>query len=345
MRGDPLYAIAALALAAFASVVWAGVDGMQDEEASLPSSLEVPFAESGHLATIWSWGRHRPDGDRALVLTDHGESRRIGVSAPSRVRWRSPNELLVEQFVSPIRDGSGTRILRVSPCGEVLKVLSDRGGLGGVEPSPGGDRVLLERDDRQGFRGIEVRSLEEDFRLETFHPRSPGLDSGSFGNMVWRPDGSLFAVGLWVPSPPRDPTRMSPRLAIASPDAPGFTRINDELPAGIADAEERWAVIPLFWNADGIYARGSRGLLRCDPDGSGCTVVYEPGEHRAVLSGSLTGDRKALLLVRDVSLDPLETRAKEIHQVSLDTGEGYVLLRLPEGVFISDLDWIADAGD
>jgi hypothetical protein len=44
-------------------------------------------------------------------------------------------------------------------------------------------------------------------------------------------------------------------------------------------------------------------------------------------------------------LDPLETRAKEIHQVSLDTGKGYVLLGLPDGVFISDLDWIAGAGD
>ncbi|MBC8292749.1 MAG: hypothetical protein H8E45_06230 [Proteobacteria bacterium] len=64
-----------------------------------------------------------------------------------------------------------------------------------------------------------------------------------------------------------------------------------------------------------------------------------------MLEGRQVNDHKALLLVKDFTVDPLEARAKEIHEVNLVTGEGRVLLRLPDGVFISDLDWINDAID
>jgi len=309
-----------------------------DVEVKAPSSFEIPFKGPGQLATIWSWGPIQ--GERALVLTSHGESRRINVEAPDRVRWCSPTELLVEQSVRPVRNGLGTRILRRR--GEVMEVLSDRDeGLGSAEPSPDGEQVLLERYDRRGFRGIEVRSLAKDFRLEVFHPASVKLGSGDFGSSVWSPDGSQFAVGLWVTNPPIDPTRMSPRLAIASRDTPGFTRVNDVLPSGMPDPEtERWAVIPLFWNEDGIYAGSNRGLLRCDPKGSGCALAYSPGKDRSIVNGTPVGTKKALLLVQDLKLDFLEIRAKEIHEVDLTTGKGHLLLRLPENVFINDIDWI-----
>jgi hypothetical protein len=310
-----------------------------------PSSFEIPFDGPGQLATIWSWGRDRPDGERALVLTAQGQSRRAEIKTPDRVRWRSPAGLIVEQSVQPVRDGSGTRILRVSREGKVLEILSDREGLAGAEPSPDGGRVLLERYDLRGFRGIEVRSLVHDFQLLTTHPRPTGPAMGSVVTPpVWSPDGSNFAAGVYVANPPKEPGRLYPRLAIAACDAPGYARLPDS-PSGQEPLEG--GVIPVFWNKDGIYVRQAKigsGLLRCDPGGSACTPVYSPGEHRAVLEGRPAADGRALLLVKDFRVDPLEVRAKELHEVNLSTGKGRVLLRLPDGVFISDLDWIGDTG-
>jgi hypothetical protein len=327
------------------TAAWAGGDAMQDEEVKPPSSFEIPFDGSGQLATVWSWGRNRPDAPKALVLTAHGESRRLDVEAPRRVRWRSPTELLVEQYVWPVRDGSGSRIVRVSREGEVLEVLSDREGLGEVEPSPDGALVVLARDNQKGFQGLEVRGLEQGFRLLIDHPKPTSPDMGSMPTPpVWSPDGSKFAVALYAPNLPEEPGRLYPRLAIVSRDTPGYTRLPDSPPGQEA---VRGGVIPLFWNEDGIYVRTTHvgsGLLRCDPKGSGCTPVYAPGEHRSLLSGVQAGGQIALLLVQDPSVDRFETRAKEIHEVNLTTGEGRMLLRLPDGVFISDLDWIGDTG-
>lgn len=315
----------------------------QHEEAKPPSSFEVPFHGPGQLATIWSWGRNRPDVNKALVVTAHGRSRRLEIEAPSRVRWGSPSELIVEQFVRPVRNASGIRILRVSPQGEVREVLSDRRGLAEAEPSPDGSSVLLVRYNENGFQRLELRSLVDDLRLLTVYPPPTDPNTGFYGHPVWSPDGSKFAVGLDVPNPRTH--HLHARLAIVSRDTPGYTRVPDSPPG---EEPVEGGVPPLFWGEDGIYVRTTKigsGLLRCDPEGSGCTPVYAPGRHRLVLGGRPVGDHEALLLVKDFRVDWLEARSKEIHQVDLATGEGHVLLRLPDGVFVDDLDWTADASD
>jgi hypothetical protein len=323
---------------------WAGGNAMQNEEIQLPSSCEIPFDGPGQLATIWSWGQDRPDGGKALVLTAHRQTRRLELEAPRRARWRSPTELLVEQHVWPVRNGSGSRILRMTRAGEVLEILSDREGLSDAEPSSDGERVLLQRNTERGFQGIEIRSLVGEFRLQADHPKptSPGL--GSMTPPVWSPDGSKFAVGLYVPISSKEPGRLYARIAVVARDAPGYAQLPD---SSTGKESERGGEIPLFWTQEGIYVRTTEigaGLLRCDPAGSGCTPVYAPGVHRLVLQGRQIDDRKALLLVKDFTVDPLEARAKEIHEVNLTTGEGRVLVRLPDGVFISDLDWIGEVG-
>ena len=346
MRRGISHGIMGLMLAVLAAAAWAGGNGMQDDEVRPPSSFEIPFEGPGQLATILSWGRDRPDGDRVLVLTSGGESRRIIVQAPTRVRWRSSTELLVEQSVQPVREGSGTQIVRMTPQGEVLEVLSDRDGLAGIEPSPGGQRVAVERYDQKGLRGIEIREVDAHFELRRKHAAPTSIDEGALSTgVIWNPDGSQLAVSLRVSNSSREPGRRSPRLAILSRDTPGYTRIPDSPPG---TEPERGGVIPLFWNQEGIYVRTTRigsDLLRCDPEGSGCTPVYSPGEHRLVLDGRQLDDQKALLLVKDFTVDPLEARAKEIHEINLATGDGRVILRLPDGVFVSDFDWIEGASE
>jgi len=321
---------------------YTGGNAMQGEEIEPPSSFEIPFNGPGQLATIWSWGRDRPDGEKALVLTIHGQSRRLEVEAPDRVRWRSPTELIVEQSVEPVRNGSGTRILRMTREGAVLAVLSDRDGLGNAEPSHTGDRVLLQRY-QQGLRGFQVRSLAQGFRVLADYPEPKNTEMGSMSTPpVWSPNGSKFAAGIYVSNPPKEPGRLYARLAIVSGDTSGYTWLPDSSPGRLP---VHGGVIPLFWNESGIYVRTARiggGLLLCDPDGGGCTPIYAPGKDLAVLEARPIANGLALLLVKDFTVDPLEARGKEIHQVDLNTGDGHRLLRMPDGVFISGIDWIKD---
>lgn len=336
--------IAAAVLVSLAVSASAG-GGIQVDDVKPPASFEIPFDGPGELASIWSWGRDRPEGGNALVLTVRGESRRVDIAAPTRVRWRSENELLVEQFVRPVIDGSGTRIVRMNRRGEVLEIVSDRKGLAHAEPSPDGRWVALERYDTKGLRSLEIRDLEAGFRLHVNHPAPPDFERGVLATgTIWSADGSRLAVPLMFPNPPDQPGRLYPRLTIVSRDTPGFSRLSDT-PRGVAGSEPG-GLFPLFWTARGIHARGTsigRGLLLCDPGGSGCTAVYTPGEDRLILEGRLVGSDEALLLVKDFRVDPLEARAKEIHQVDLVTGQGRVIVRSPDGVFIKDIDWIQKA--
>lgn len=328
--GGAARAFALALLVVVGSQARAGGESVNEGDVKPPSRFELPFDGPGQIATIWSWGPNRPDGGKALVLTVSGRSRRLDVEAPTRVRWRSPNELLLEQAVQPVRDGSGTRIARITGEGAVLAVLSDREGLAAAQPSHDGRWVALERHGQQGPLGCEIRDLEAGFRV---HASCHSSDLGSTAHAVWSPDGDQIAVAVRV----REERGLVPRLALLSRDDPRLKRLPDR-PAG--EQSETGGVVPLFWNADGIYARSHRGLLRCSAQGSGCALVYAPGDAKFAFAGVEVGEKNALLLVQDLNVDPLEVRAKEIHEVNLATGEGRVLLRLPDGVFISDLDWI-----
>ena len=73
-----------------------------------PPSFAIPFGGPGQVVTLWSWGSLRAGaGDGALVVTREGKSQRLSVRGGidpadlNRVRWRSPRELLVEQYLRP----------------------------------------------------------------------------------------------------------------------------------------------------------------------------------------------------------------------------------------------------
>jgi hypothetical protein len=301
-----------------------------------PLQYVVPYEGTGQLATIWSSGSIGPHGD-ALIITSHGESKRVDVEAPNRVRWRLPTELIVQQDILSSAT-HGDRILRIDRTGHVLAVLGDGEHLVEPQPAPGGRWLALQRLKEGGVKDLEVRDFDNDLRPLTIYPRGPELRT-LFPAIVWSPDAAHLVTTTMVQDP-QVKGALFPRLVLLDRDNSDSIRRVPDGPNG-KDAEHA-GVAPLFWNERGLYVRSNRGLLRCDPNGSGCEFVYGPGEARFAFTGTAVGNDQALLLVQDHKTDPLETRATEIHQVDLATGKGRVLLRLADGVFIDDIDWIAD---
>jgi hypothetical protein len=86
-------------------------------------------------------------------------------------------------------------------------------------------------------------------------------------------------------------------------------------------------------------------LLRCDPEGAGCVVVYEPIPLGAVHFGVELAPGDALVGVLPMEryvMPELESRAREIHRIDLATGRVKAVWRLPEHEYVSGMSWIPE---
>ena len=197
-----------------------------------PASFAIPFEGPGQLASIWSWGQPRPQSGRwALVVASGGRFDRLPFQIPKGVRWRSPEELIVEHSTPPQRSGSGWQILRVSPGGEVLEVLGDSEGLAFSEPSPDGRWLALSRLDGYGRSTLEIRDLEGGFGLRVAHhaPRTRSASSLGIGK-IWSPDGSRLAVTVWGDLFSDEPGILTVRTILVLSDRPGYALLPDRVP-------------------------------------------------------------------------------------------------------------------
>lgn len=310
-----------------AGAVTARVEGGEPMSGSSTTSpLNLPFEGPGQLLAIMSRGPARPP-NFTVLLAARGANQVLPIESPDAARWLSPQQMLV------FRSGAGMsgKILRTDLSGEVLEVIAT-GSFMAPRVSPDGKRVAVAQIiNKQGNTNLEVRDLERDFKLirSWSDEKLPTL----FGTSVWSPDGSALAVSV----DSHENGRVYDRLAVVRLDSGAITRFYDSPEDRKRD---EGGLTPILWHRSGIYARSSRGLLRCDSEGSGCEVAYHPGRDRYVVDGTLFGTDEALLLVQDRKPDPLEVRAKEIHRLNLSTGKGELWLRLPDDVFVSDIDWI-----
>lgn len=295
-------------------------------------NLALPFEGPGQLVMIVSRGW--PPNGQLVVATREG-SRVLPLEKPWAARWRSSRELIVVQSGS---GGWSDKVLRVDGTGKVLETIAD-GYFVEPEPTPDGRRLAVAHVLHDGGRtSLEIRELANGFRLvNAFPPDEIALWLSA--HPTWAPDGKRLVVS--IRSDDSDiGEHLQPRLAIVSPDSGTVERLyvdrksRKRVPRGMA---------PIFWHSRGIYVSSARGVLRCDPEGKGCDVVYNPGDAWHVIGGTAFGADEALLLVKDVKADPLEPRAKEIHRLNLSTGKGELWVRLPDDVFVSDIDWIGDA--
>jgi hypothetical protein len=297
------------------------------------SPLVLPFEGPGQLVAVMSRGPHRPP-NHAVVVATGGESRVLPLEPPSAARWLSPQKILVEHS----GPGLSGKIVRVDRTGRVLDVIAS-GAFANARVSPDRRQVVVARTiNKQGNEILEVRDLDRGFEVvRSWFPEE--LLSSLGGSVwlvpVWSPDGNALAMSV----DSQENGKVYPRLAVVPLGSSTVTRLYDSPEDHKRDES---GLIPIFWHRSGIYVRSSRGVQRCDPEGLGCEVVYHPGADRYVVNGTLFGKNEALLLVQDRKPDPLEVRAKEIHRLNLLTGKGELWVRLPDDVFVSDIDWIEE---
>jgi len=303
-------------------------DAMPSEMRSPP--FEIPFDGPGRLLMVASRGPDRPQNYLLLVATRNGTAA-LPLESPSTAEWLSPSELIASRSAP----GHPGEIVRLDREGHARDVLSTA-DLAYPRPAPDRRQVsvahFVDTPERKGIGATEIRALDRDFTLtKSFSYRDlPTLS----GVVVWSPDAKQLAVDL---RSDEDEGRVRPRLGILVLENAVVRRLYDS--AQDRERDES-GVIPIFWTSKGLYARSQRGVLRCDPTGEGCTVVYDPGNNRRVLDGTPLGGDEVLLLIQDLQADPLEARAKEIHRLNLNTGKGGLFYRLPADAFASGIDWI-----
>ncbi len=309
---------------------------------SAPSAYDIDFRGPGKLVVIWETETPAGKLERALVVYDGAGPRELRVADPLDVRWLSGGELLVGAESPPANDDElpRVRLLLVDAGTGASRAFGAPALYFDPEPSPDG-RILAVgvQVDEQGGSEFEIWSLDD--ASAPLVARSLALDEPR-----WSPDGADLVVTATVEDAEGDDGGLTvegvgfgfPRLFRVRRDLSRRRLLHD----GDAGKEpEPGGSIPLWWDARGIFARQRRGLVRCDPAGSGCALAYDPGEDRRVLGGRAHAG-EALLLVVDTRAGAGERTANELHRVDLETGVGRVIFRASGSRFPIELDWGPD---
>ncbi len=331
-------------LAKFALVVAVCLAACSRERAAGPAPYDTGFRGPGRLVVLFE--NADPAVPRVLVVHDRDGARAVAVEGARAARWLSAHALLVSQELAPTEEYGlpNTQLLRVElESGEVTP-FAPAARWFDAEPDPRGERLAagVEVDD-QGASELVLFSLAS-------RGEKPLADSPhSLDRPRWSPDGESLVVLQTVEDPdgPDSETGMSfggqevafPRLFRVSATLEGkLSLLRDGDPGGpLAPGGS----LPLWWDAHGVYARQRRGLVLCDPSGSGCRLAYSPGAERRVFDGRAAGPGEALLLVRDLSATEEAELPQELHRVQLEAGKGEPIYRAPRDVFLSELDWVA----
>jgi hypothetical protein len=316
--------------------------GCQALEPRARSPYDIGFRGPGRLAVVWETETPAGDLERALVVYDAGGARELPVADALDVRWLSPDELLVGADAPPARDGELPRIalLRVDAGSGAARPFGAPALYFDPEPSPDGRWLAVGvQVDEQGGSEFELWSLSD--------PSAPVVERAeALDEPRWSPQGAELVVTATIEDPDGESGEHSLSVEGVGIGWPRLFRVRRDLTGAMQllhDGEpgkeaEPGGSIPLWWDARGIFARQRRGLVRCDPAGSGCALAYDPGEHKRVLGGRARG-AQALLLVVDTTARSGGRIANELHRVDLDAGSGEVLFRATGSRFPIELDW------
>lgn len=296
----------------------------------------IPFDGRGKLVTVRAASPYHPDYSTATFVTARGTQHRVGIDKSRVTRWYGHDRLLHRIDVRRDAQTLLSEYVLSDLNGQILQTLGGQGGAWGMQPSPDGSWVAMLRTPDRGPTLLEVHALpankEAPFPELTPQPRPETKD---FSHPTWSPDSKMLAVAAW----PVEPSgKLWPRLALYDFHTHAVQRIEDGLVKGV---REPGGTKPLLWTQAGLFAASDERILRCDPAGGGCTLFHTLAAHLRVHSAVAIGGGKALVLLRDLSADPFDTRAVEIHTLDLQQGGTQRLVRTPPGVFLESLDWIA----
>ncbi len=300
----------------------------------LDPALRVGFTGSGHLALVWALEDANAAVETRLAVYTRGGARRVPIEGVDEARWLGPAELLATR-----RAGEGVRELgRIRAGDGSFRRLATPGAWFEPEPSPDGALFSVGVEiDAYGEAELQIRSLED----EQLARRAGGLDQAR-----WRPDGRglVFASVVGNPLEGEGPSFGSvsvpfPRLFALPRDLVGAPRRLHDGPSGGPAAAG--GSTPLWWDESAIWARQREGLLRCEPDGSGCSLFWASASRSLLLEGCPFGNGAALLLVHE-SETAQSRDANQIWRVDLASGNAEILHRTAAAVSILDLDWIPD---
>jgi hypothetical protein len=258
------------------------------------------------------------------------------------VRWLGSDALLVAARVPASRPGefSQTQLWRIAVHdGTRAPLLAPRRYFN-AEPLDAHRFVVGVETNDQGESDLEIWSLDTT-PAERVARRAQTLDEPR-----WSPDArGLVAAMMIDPESAEDEDALAvggvsvpwPRLHaveanLQGPLVPIHDGARDE-PAAAGGS------LPLYWGADGIYARQRAGLARCATPISGCELVFAPPEERRIVDARPLGDQYALALVVDTTSGELNPLPHEIWRIDLRAGTGQPLQPARAGAYPLDLDW------
>ena len=313
---------------------------------SLPAAaprFDSGFRGPGRLVLIFEAAD--PEAPRALVVHDASGARELAVTGARAARWLSAHELLVSQE-TPSDEPYGlpqSRLLRVDVESGRARPIAEPARYFDAEPDARGERLAvgLELDD-QGESDLLVLALGG-ATPKPIAGRSQPLDRPR-----WSPDGAALVVLQTIPDPEGEESETGLSFGGQQVSWPRLFRVASDLRGALAplrDGEPGRAFaaggsLPLFWSEHGIYARQRRGLVRCDPDGSGCALVWAPGAKKRVVDARASGADRALALVRDHGAPAELDLPRELYRVELDSGRAELLYAAPADVYLAEIDWV-----
>jgi dipeptidyl aminopeptidase/acylaminoacyl peptidase len=309
-----------------------------------PAPFDTGFRGPGRLVVLFE--NADPAVPRTLVLHDRDGARVLAVDNARAARWISPRVLLVSQELPPAEEYGlpQTQLLRVDVDSGAIEPFASAGRWFDAEPDPRGERLAagVEVDD-QGASELVLLSLAT-------RGEKPLADAPrALDRPRWSPDGEALVVLQTVADPDGADSETGMSFGGQEVAFPRLFRVSAALDGKLALLRDgdpgaplaAGGSLPLWWDARGVYAKQRRGLVLCDPAGSGCRLAFAPEGERRVVDGRPVGKNEALLLVRDHSAQADAELPQDLYRVHLDSGKGEPIYHAPHDVFLSELDWVA----
>jgi hypothetical protein len=292
----------------------------------------------GRVAIVYE--RQDPDLGltHELLVYDASGARRVAVPDPQSAHWLGRGALLValrsrtaaEDYRTPVQ------LHRVDLASGASQPLGAAGFYFDLAPDPSGALLAL---------GVEAGDLG-DSELQIWDLAAPGEPLARRAQTLdrprWSPNGRQLVVSQ--PRPDSDEAEIHDGVSIEGVtiswsrlfrlrrDLIGRLRALYDGPPG--GSLVPGGTLPLWWDDQGIWARQRAGLVRCNPDGSGCLVIYEPGALRSVVDGCAASGNAWLIVRRGES----GGAATEIHRVSIEGWGGSHVVHAPAGRSVAGID-------